>query len=317
MEPHPYYQAWGSILRTTQELMWDSVGESVARQLPTLMARAKAFADRPRLGSLRLDRALAIPRYQSAVDIHVMPGSYHSDLAQGDVFAGALYDRGLYLYAMGGLGPCNEDIGAGGCAYLKKHFPDFAPKRILDLGCTIGNSTLAYAQAYPEAEVFGVDLGAASLRYAHARAESLGVAAHFSQQNAERTDFEECSFDLVVSAVLLHETSMAALPRIIQECRRLLRAGGIMCHTDVPQVEGDAFDLFIPDWDTEGNNEPFMSKMRDLDFRQLFEAAGFRRRSFFSGYVPNEHLNAKRPVTFRGGSGKKGKPWAVYGAIAG
>jgi 2-polyprenyl-3-methyl-5-hydroxy-6-metoxy-1,4-benzoquinol methylase len=317
MVPEPYYQAWAALLRTTQELMWDSVGESVARQLPTLMTRARRLAQREdRRGSLRLDPTLAIPRYQRAVDIHVMPGSYHADLAADDVFAGALYDRGLYLYAMGGLGPCNEDIGGGGAAYLKQNFPGFRPRRILDMGCTIGNSTLAYKAAYPDAEVHGIDLGAASLRYAHARAESLGAAIHFSQQNAERTDFAAGSFDLVVSAVLLHETSSAALPKILAECRRLLRPGGVMCHTDVPQVEGDAFDLFVPDWDTEGNNEPFMSKMRDLDLRALCAAAGFRRGAFFSGYVPNEHLNAKRAVTFRGGEGRKGKPWAVYGATA-
>jgi hypothetical protein len=30
--------------------------------------------------------------------------------------------------------------------------------------------------------------------------------------------------------------------------------------------------------------------------------------------VPNDTLNRDKKVTFRGGDGKKGKPWAVYGA---
>jgi SAM-dependent methyltransferase len=314
MEHEPYHQAWGSLLRTTQELMWESVGSSVERQLDSLIARSRA-ADRRAGGTLRLDPALDIPRYQTATDVHVMPGSYHSDLCEGDLTAGAIYDKGLYIYAMSGLGDCNQDIGRGAVAYLKQHYPDLKPRRILDMGCTVGHSTVPYAEAYPEAEVHGIDLGAASLRYAHARAESLGVKVHFSQQNAERTDFPDGHFDLIVSHVLLHETSATALPNIIAECRRLLAPGGVMAHCDVPQREGDAFDLMIPDWDTYNNNEPFMGRMRDTNLRGLFAACGFERERYFDGYVPNDTLNRDKKVTFRGGDGRKGKPWAVYGAV--
>ena len=51
---------------------------------------------------------------------------------------------------------------------------------------------------------------------------------HFSQQNAESTDFESGSFDLVISHIMLHETSKSALVRIMKECRRLLRPGGVI-----------------------------------------------------------------------------------------
>ena len=33
------------------------------------------------------------------------------------------------------------------------------------------------------------------LRYGHARAEAMGATIHFSQQNAECTDFADGSFD--------------------------------------------------------------------------------------------------------------------------
>jgi ubiquinone/menaquinone biosynthesis C-methylase UbiE len=312
MEPEAHYQNWSALLRTTQELMWDSVGASVERQLPDLMQRARTKG-RTR-GSLRLDPGLRVPGYQAAVDTHVMPGSYHTDLAEGDVFAGAIYDRGLYIYAMGGLGPLNADIGGSGAAYIKQNFPNLKPKRILDMGCTIGNSTLAWADAFPDAEVHAIDLGAASLRYAHARAESLGHRVHFSQQNAEHTDFPDGHFDIVASAVLLHETSSPAIANILRESRRLLRPGGVMCHVDVPQVEGEAFDLFIPDWDTYNNNEPFMGRMRDTDIAKLAKGAGFTR--YFHGDAPVVRSSTKTGVTFRGGEGKKGKPWHVYGAVA-
>ena len=313
MNREPFHQTWGALLRTTQEMMWESVGSPIERQLDDLIARKKASKARAG-GSLRLDPALPVPRYQTATDIHVMPGSYHSDLCADDLTAGAIYDKGLYIYAMGGLGDSNQDIGRGCIAYLKQNFPDLEPRRILDMGCTVGHSTVPFAHAYPGAEVHGIDVGAASLRYAHARAESLGAAVHFSQQNAEQTDFPDGHFDLIVSHVLMHETSGAALPRIIRECRRLLAPGGVMAHCDVPQREGDAFDLAIPDWDTYNNNEPFMGHMRDTDMRALFTACGFEAERYFDGYVPNDTLNRDKKVTFRGGDGKKGKPWAVYGA---
>src|SRR3546814_10759893 len=72
-------------------------------------------------------------------------------------------------------------------------------------------STLPYVDAYPEAEVHAIDLSAPSLRFAHARAESLGKAVHFRQANAEHAPYGDGSFDLVVSHILLHELSCGAL----------------------------------------------------------------------------------------------------------
>ena len=78
-------------------------------------------------------------------------------------------------------------------------------------------------EAYPEAEVYGIDVAAPMLRYAHARAEALGRRVHFSQQNAESTNFRDESFDLIVSHILLHETSAKAVRNIMRECHRLLQ----------------------------------------------------------------------------------------------
>ena len=106
----------------------------------------------------------------------------------------------------------------------------------LDIGCGVGHQTLPFVDAYPEAEVYGCDLGAPMLRYGHARAETLGKRVHFSQQNAEATDFDDESFDLVTSTIVLHETSARALSAIFRECRRLLRPGGMMAHSEFPDA---------------------------------------------------------------------------------
>ena len=255
MRHEPYYQTWSTLLRTSQEMMWDSVNVSVERQLPALRERTAATHDT--LGSLTLDPDLEIPAYHTAVDIHCQPGGYHTELAPDDVAAGATYDRAVYLYAMGRLGALNDEMGQSVVLHLTEQYPDFRPARILDMGCTVGHSTLPYVDAYPDADVCAIDVGAPVLRYAHARAEALGKRVHFSQQNAEHTDFADASFDLIVSHILLHETSSAAIRRVMRECHRLLKPGGLMLHQEVPQYEGmPPYEAFILDWDTYNNNEP-------------------------------------------------------------
>ncbi|MDN5882502.1 MAG: class I SAM-dependent methyltransferase [Nitrosospira sp.] len=183
MKEQEYYQFWSSLQRCSQEMMWNSVQIPVERQLDQLIDKAKLAAKNPQ-GSLTLDPDLSIPKWHTKVDIHCMPGGYHTELCENDVAAGAVYDRAVYIYAMGRMGPFNDDIGASAAKWLKEHHPDFKPKRILDEGCTVGHSTLAWAEYYPDAEIHAIDVGAPVLRYAHARAEALGVKVHFHQMDA-------------------------------------------------------------------------------------------------------------------------------------
>jgi len=281
MAADPYFRMWSALERSSQELLWKSVQVSIERQLPQLVAAARTA---PRgLGTLSLDPTLQAPGYVTAVDVHLMPGGYHTEVCEEDVAPGALYDRGVYLYTNGRMGPRNADPGDSAIAFFKATFPGFAPKRILDLGCTVGNSTLPWVDAFPEAEVHGTDLCAPVLRYAHARAESLGKRVHFSQQNAERTDFPDQHFDLVTSCLLVHETSRKALSRILKEAHRLLAPGGVMLHAETPPYGSlPPFDAFMFDWDTHNNNEPFWAASHELDPHAEAEAAGFPRGSAFA-----------------------------------
>lgn len=273
----PYYRFWSSLQRTSQEMMWDSVSASVDRQIEDLIAKAKSVNKGKPLGSLRLDPSVKLPRYHAAVDIHCQPGGYHTELCEDDVAAGAIYDRAVYIYTMGRAGPMNSDMGDSAANFMRRRHPDFQPRTILDMGCTVGHSTLPWVDAYPEAEVHGIDVGAPVLRYAHARAEALGKKVHYAQQNAEHTDFEDESFDLIVSQILLHETSGKAIKRIMRECHRLLRPGGMMVHLETPPYAAmkDPFDEFIMDWDTYNNNEPFWGPSHDIDYRELAAGGGF------------------------------------------
>lgn len=261
--------------RSSQHLLWSCVADTVVRQADELAARAEPTPDA--LGSLRFDPDLQIPWYNADIDIHAMPGGYRGEYIDSDVFAGAVYDRGVYVYAMGQMGELNDDYGQSIVDHLlrAKH-PRFAPARILDVGCTVGNAALPYVDAFPDAEVHAIDLAAPVLRYAHARAESLGRAVHFSQQNAECTDFPDGHFDLIVSHIVLHELSPAALRRVLAESRRLLASGGMMVHADFAGYAGmDSLTQAMIDWDTHNNHEPFWGPMRDMDLVAESLAVGF------------------------------------------
>lgn len=270
-----YFQHYAAANRIAQELLWESVIGSIERQLPELEQAIHALSASSS-AVVETDPGFAVPRYVSALDIHCMPGGYASEADGADIVQGALYDRGVYLYAMGYMGPDNDDMGRSVCNYIKRNMPGFTPSRILDMGCTVGHSTVPYKELFPAADVTGIDVGGPCVRYAHGRAKALGQDINFLQRSAEDTWFADGSFDLIVSHILLHETSGQAMPRIFRECHRLLKPGGVMIHADLPPFDKvDSFGQFILDNETYYNNEPFWGAMRDKDQIAMAQDAGF------------------------------------------
>jgi len=297
------YQMFSAMQRASQELMWDSAIDSVERELPSLITRAKKLAaERRHGGTLTLDSDLEIPNYLTAYDIHLQPGGYHVEYCADDVAAGALWDRAIYVYSMGYLGPEMDYWGQSLANYYRDHFADRAPKRILDMGCTMGASTVPWKKVFPDAEVHGIDVGTALLRYAHGRAESMGHCVHFSQQNAEQTNFEDESFDVVASGLLMHETSRPGVNRIFSESRRLLKPGGVMMHMDPPQfIDMPPLKAFLAAWEAYNVNEAFAGVYRDMDLVAEAVKAGFEEQKSSVAMVdlvnPPEFQNYATPIT--------------------
>jgi SAM-dependent methyltransferase len=310
MEASPLYMGYSLLVRGTQELLWDTVGEVVERQLPALIAKAAHTArggasGTVARGSLALDASLPVPNYTAAVDIHVMPGGFHTEITADDVFAGALYDRGVHLFAFGGLGPLNDELGVATAAAVRRQFPDFAPRKVLDLGCGAGHATLPLADAFPAAEIHGADLGSPMLRYAAARAEALGYSIHFAQQDATHTNYEDGSFDLIASTLLLHEMPRPAILQLLRECHRLLRPGGVMVHHDLLRWPEDPFDAFMMAWTTRHNNEPYERASGTLKFPEDCAAAGFNAADVFIVEQPGAYLEEVYQVSGIRGARKR------------
>ena len=306
-EELPIFQHWGALLRTSQELMWDYVADTVDRQLDELEDKFRSIEDP--LGSLTLNPDVPNPEYLTLVDQHIQPGGYLHDAGGDDVRAGAIYDRGAVLYGLGRAGGLNDVRGHTLCAFIQDGFPDEQPKKILDLGCGVGHGTLAITDLFPDAELHAVDIGGALLRYAHARAEALGKRVHFHQQDACDLMFEDESFDMVTSEILFHETSRRAMPAILKEACRVLKPGGAMCNLEVPlRYKGmDMGGVVVRDWQNYYNAEPFWGTLGCVDFEQAMKDAGFTR--IVQGYQP-------RTLNFAGERGTTDKEDPSMGALS-
>jgi ubiquinone/menaquinone biosynthesis C-methylase UbiE len=281
------FQTWSALRRLTMEQRQQAGRWTVLRQAQELAATAVALTEGD--DRLALDPQLPLPRYVSAVDHHCMPGSYHREAFAGDVSAGANYDHGGFVTTGGLLGRYSDGGGQAVVQWVRRHLPDFRPHSILDIGATIGQSALPIAQAFPDAEVVAIDVAAPVLRYGLARAKSLGVNnIRFVQANGEQLGrFADASFDWVQTTMFLHELSAPALAALFRETQRVLKPGGIVLHVEQPQYAADMplFEQALRDWDAFYNNEPFWSRLHELDLDAALQAAGFSADELIRGQV--------------------------------
>ncbi len=318
MNEDPWHRYWSSLKRNSMEMRQQNGRSITLRQIDELSAKVRQFNEGR--DSLQLDKDLPVPHYMDAADIHCMPGSYHGEERPGDMSAGANYDSGIFATTAGGLGALSDGGGQALVEWIRQERPDWKPRRILDVGCTIGHNIVPLALAFPDAEIIAIDTGAAVLRYAHARAQALGARnITFIQMNAEdMSRFPDDHFDWVQTTMFLHELSGKSLPRIIKESERVLAPGGLMFHLEQPQYDDKMplYEQFIRDWDAFNNNEPFWSAMHALDLKQEMVKAGFPEDVQFTARVLAVVDRTIFPASPEGAAEDHGRAaaWNAYGA---
>lgn len=254
-----------------QYFMWKTLQMHFHQHADEYLAEMEA-TDNAGPGKLEFAPQLDIPTY-ARHEIHIQPGGY-----VGDPFAGHMYHYGTNSFYTGtSLGHNDQDEAHASAAARLPLPQDGKVRRILDMGCGIGQLTVALKERFPDAEVWGIDVGAPMIRYGHMRANQLGVAANFSQRLAENTGFPDNHFDLVTSYLLHHEVPGEVTLKIIEEARRITRPGGVYYPLDF----GSGGKMMPPRqmygrwWDHRWNNEPWSLEYHAVPFTEEIGRRGF------------------------------------------
>lgn len=300
MKDDPYFGLYSAVRYNAQEMVFRAVIPTVDRHLETLNDKAAALAEQARQsgGGVELAEGFTVPKNVTEIDVHLAPGSYHSEYAEADASAGAIYDNSINVFAFGQMGRNVDDIGHTMANWLRLKHPGFKPTRILDAGCTIGHNTVPWALTFPDAEVQAIDVAAGGLRYAAARAQSMGAGRiRFRQMNATRMEYPDNHFDVVFSSMFLHELPLKDIRAYFREAHRVLKPGGILLTMELPPNNKlEPYDRFYLDWDCYYNKEPWYKPFRDQDFPALLKNAGFPGENFFEFVAPR--YTYTDPATF-------------------
>ena len=107
--------------------------------------------------------------------------------------------------------------------------------RVLDIGCGTGSVMLSILQAFPAAEVWGIDFDATLLALAQKRLVKFGGRAKLVEADLRKTGWTglvRSPFDAVVSATALHWFDPAQLSRLYKQFAQVLKPGGIFLNAD-------------------------------------------------------------------------------------
>ena len=175
-----------------------------------------------------------------------------------------------------------KDAGSQGDARLRQSFFDIVtsqistqPQDILDLGCSVGMSTFALQDAYPQAKITGLDLSPYFLAVAQYQSQQRQKSIQWVHAAAESTGLSEASFDLVSIFLMCHELPQSATMEILREARRVLRPGGHLAIMDMnPKSE---IYIKMPPYILTllKSTEPYLDEYFALDIEQALVEAGF------------------------------------------
>ena len=176
--------------------------------------------------------------------------------------------------------------------FLGKVMPE-SPQRILDIGCSVGMSTFAMQDRYPDAAITGLDLSPYFLTVANHNAQAENRSVEWLHRPAEETQLPDGSFDLVSAFLICHELPQDATRKILQEARRLLSPNGYLAIMDMnPQSE--VFKKLPPYVFTLlKSTEPYLDDYFSLDLPALIEESGFQTPEIFCNSPRHRSLVAK------------------------
>jgi ubiquinone/menaquinone biosynthesis C-methylase UbiE len=167
------------------------------------------------------------------------------------------------------------------------------------LGCGTGSTTLMLKQAFPQAQVTGLDLSPYMLVMADHKANKAGLDLQWRHGNAEETGFPDASFDVVTASLLFHETPPTVSKSILQECFRLLTPGGAVLILD-----GNQKTIRQVDWLTEVFEEPYIKDYAAGSVDAWMGAVGFEAVQTKDLFLIHQVTHGMKPIPAEGYSAR-------------
>jgi ubiquinone/menaquinone biosynthesis C-methylase UbiE len=206
-------------------------------------------------GDRLTDPTVCYPDYYTSQPFHGIEGGYLT------AEAAVTYDA-ITQYV---LPPSEAIVRQGLLNRIQSH-----PRRILDLGCGTGSTTVLLKQAFPNAEVIGLDLSPYMLVMAERKARDAHLDIRFRHGLAEATGFVDTSFDLVTASLLFHELPTTVSQAVLREAQRLLSVGG-----ELLILDGRQQTLTDVPWLTDIFEEPYIRDYAAGNLDEWMQAANF------------------------------------------
>lgn len=166
-----------------------------------------------------------------------------------------------------------------------------SPRRILDLGCGTGTTTLMLKQRFPNADVVGIDLSPQMLVMAAHKARAAQLEVAFRHGDAMATGLKERSFDVVCATLLFHEMPPAVSKAILRESFRLLTSNG-----QIWVLDGNQQTLRAVDWLNTIFEEPFIHDYGQGNLDAWLGYAGFEAVRTETMFWLHQLSHARKPI---------------------
>lgn len=189
-----------------------------------------------------------------------------------------------------GLHPkaAQERLRGNAFEQVRHYLGDVKVESMLDVGCSSGVSTRYLANAFPEAsEVVGLDLSPYFLSVAMLRKHSNNAifeedmasdGIRYVHGNAEYMAgslFPEESFDVVSCQFVLHELPPEPTRKIMEECMKILKPGGVLFLVDNDPKSDVIQNLPPAIFTLMKSTEPHSDEYYAWDQERCLQHAGF------------------------------------------